>query len=349
MSPTFPAWKSLSFSSPWPRSSSSTDKSQYSAVASDASDDLSEKGHSRTDIDVLMEEGERLLQHPHPHPRHKPPFHRAYFPRTMITKRRPNLSPMAFFHLLLTLTSLVALVAVSASYFRLVSSLSTTTTLLPATTPQDAADTDTDTDALTPLSCGHTMSSALRANCTFDQLVKAWLPPACPRYGLSEYLASASPLSSPFPSSSSHSLPPNTNTNTDPGTKSQWPFFLDREQTHPITPSQLSHLAADWEIGTDYWTTGREHATHCAWMLARMAWVLNDGPDNTDTPDSSHTHTHNTRDNNKKSHHPPLRKDLLVSNFPHAKHCALFLLDRALEGPFIDDVRTVGNVVFGSC
>ncbi|KAI1815060.1 hypothetical protein GGS20DRAFT_545314 [Poronia punctata] len=159
--------------------------------------------------------------------------------------------------------------------------------------------------ALPRLSCGHTFESAHAANCTFDQLVKAWLPPSCPRYGLSEYLEAAASSSSK---------------NNQSGNFNNFPYWHDQTQQNPIT--DLSSIAADFEVGAKYWTTGREHMTHCTWMLIRLAYVYT-------TPGQRH--------------------DLLVSNFDHAKHCALFMLDRALEGPDVDVVRTVGNVVFGSC
>jgi hypothetical protein len=130
---------------------------------------------------------------------------------------------------LLTLISLIALFIMSVLYIRLLASLA----------------------PLPRLSCGHTFAEATAANCEFDQLVKAWLPPACPRYGLEEYLEAG------YTSTS-------LNRSLDIGGDGQWPYWHDREKTRPMTIRGLSGLAADWEVGEKYWTTGREHMTHCA-------------------------------------------------------------------------------------
>jgi len=76
------------------------------------------------------------------------------------------------------------------------------------------------------------------------------------------------------------------------------------------------------EANYNFFATGREHMNHCTWMLTRMA----------------HVYTH-----------PGLCRDFLVSNFAPAKHCILFLLDRALESPGDDEILSTGNVGFGSC
>lgn len=37
------------------------------------------------------------------------------------------------------------------------------------------------------------------------------------------------------------------------------------------------------------------------------------------------------------------RRDSLLSNFPHANYCALFMLDQGLEEACVDEVRTPGK------
>jgi hypothetical protein len=149
--------------------------------------------------------------------------------------------------------------------------------------------------------CGSTIAEAHARGCTFDQLAKSWLPPACPRYGLDEYLSAG------FAASNE--------------TGHQWRFYHDREHNHEISVDQLSLMAEEHGPGEKWWTSGREHMVHCTWMLIRIAHVLNTGQ----------------------------RRDELVSNFQHAKHCAIFMLDRALEIPGVDDIRVFGNTGFGHC
>ncbi|KAI1203432.1 hypothetical protein F5X97DRAFT_340614 [Nemania serpens] len=155
------------------------------------------------------------------------------------------------------------------------------------------------------IGCGSTIEEARALQCKFDQLAKAWLPPSCPRYGLQEFLDAGYAFGG-------------SNTTT---IGEQWLYWKDKYKTQPISIEELSLLATNGGAEAAYWMTAREHMTHCAWMLIRMAYVFAAGE----------------------------RRDLLVSNFPHAKHCALFMLDRGLEGPRVDEVTARGNVVYGSC
>ncbi|KAI8623075.1 hypothetical protein F5Y19DRAFT_403899 [Xylariaceae sp. FL1651] len=153
------------------------------------------------------------------------------------------------------------------------------------------------------IDCGDSFEEAEANGCTFDQLIKAWLPPSCPRYGLEEYIDAG------------------RESGNITGTP-QWPYWKDQEKTQVITIDYLAHMATNDVDHAEMWyTTGREHMTHCAWMLIRMAYV----------------YSHNER------------LDMLVSDFHHAKHCTLFLLDRGLESPNVDSVKTIGNTVFGGC
>lgn len=147
--------------------------------------------------------------------------------------------------------------------------------------------------------CGDSLQEANTLGCTFDNLVKAWLPPQCPRFGQVEF----------------------SQAGMEANNGSAWRYYLDRAGTQELTVDEMAALAHKMEGGPRWWTTGREHMTHCTWMLIRIAYVLSTGD----------------------------RKDLLVADFHHAKHCAMFMLDRALEGESIDEIRVQGNTVFGSC
>jgi len=152
------------------------------------------------------------------------------------------------------------------------------------------------------LDCGRTIEEAHAKGCIFDTLSKAWLPSACPFYGLDEYMAAGIAASN----------------NTD----KPWPFYRDKEHTQEISIREMSHMAAARKADIqEFQTSNREHVTHCAWMLVRMA------------------HAYKFAE----------RRDLNVDSFEHNKHCALFLLSRSLEAPGNDDIAVRGNVIFGGC
>ena len=187
---------------------------------------------------------------------------------------------------LLNLILIIALTAVSTLHIRLLRELSP--------------------PAPEKYTCGASFEEAKSLGCEFDQLVKTWLPPQCSRYGLEEYLEAG------------HA---SVNQSGMIESGDQWPYWHDREMTQPIPVGELAFMAREDENGPKWWTTGREHMTHCTWMIIRLAYVYSHGE----------------------------RTDILTSQFHHAKHCALFMLDRALEGPNVDEVRTVGNTMFGWC
>lgn len=151
------------------------------------------------------------------------------------------------------------------------------------------------------LGCGRSIEEATGKGCVFDTLSKAWLPSECPLYGLDEYLEAGVMASN--------------------DTDRPWPFYRDREHTQEISVQEMSHMASAYKGGAEFRTSNREHVTHCAWMLTRMAHAYSTGQ----------------------------RRDVNSDNFEHNKHCALFLLSRALEAPGIDDIRVRGNVIFGGC
>ena len=151
--------------------------------------------------------------------------------------------------------------------------------------------------------CGTTLSTAQVRGCIFDQLAKVWLPPACPRYGLEEYLSAGSTMA-----------------NTSTG---EWQYYHERDSMREMSVQEMSEMAvlSPHAENNQWWSTGWEHAVHCTWMLLRMAHAYDTGQ----------------------------RRDQFGSSFHHTKHCAMFMLDRALESPAVNDIRTVGNAGFGSC
>lgn len=151
------------------------------------------------------------------------------------------------------------------------------------------------------LSCGRSIEEAKGKGCVFDTLSKAWLPPECPLYGLDEYLEAGVMASN--------------------DTDRPWPFYSDKEHKHEVSVEEMSHMAAAYKGGPEFRTSNREHVTHCAWMLARMAHAYSTGQ----------------------------RRDVNSDNFEHNKHCALYLLSRALDAPDIDEIGVRGNVIFGGC
>lgn len=147
------------------------------------------------------------------------------------------------------------------------------------------------------VTCGHSVEEARSLGCTFDELSKAWLPPECPRFGGTEYVDAGYAF----------------------GNGSSWKYYTDRHGTEEYSLEDVTKITR----GGLYWTTRREHAHHCAWMLIRMAHVFKtDG-----------------------------RRDQLVQLTGHAHHCAKKLLDMALEGPEpqLDEIAVKGDVGFGHC
>ncbi|KAG4435260.1 hypothetical protein IFR05_009256 [Cadophora sp. M221] len=143
------------------------------------------------------------------------------------------------------------------------------------------------------LVCGRTVEEALSHGCQFDSLSKAWLPATCSRYGMDEFV------------------------NRSDGS-SGWKYWADREGRVPI--EDISQLAATG-VQETWWTTEREHLTHCAYLAIRLSHSVQMSA--------------------------PV--DNLGHNFEHAKHCSLYLLQRALEADTVDLINTSGNSLYGTC
>ncbi|KAG8168294.1 hypothetical protein KVR01_003983 [Diaporthe batatas] len=93
-----------------------------------------------------------------------------------------------------------------------------------------------------------------------------------------------------------------------------WPYFRDAHGTQRLSHEEMAMLADDAPDGARWYSTAREHSTHCAWNLLRMAHAYSNG----------------------------LRLDHLTRSYPHAKHCVQTLLEKALKAPEIDNIVTIG-------
>ncbi|KAL9616746.1 MAG: hypothetical protein Q9160_008403 [Pyrenula sp. 1 TL-2023] len=74
------------------------------------------------------------------------------------------------------------------------------------------------------LDCGTSVAVARAKGCTFDQLIKTWLPQECPRYGLQEHLAAATAAGN----------------NTVINTGNRWQYYREREGIHEIRLEELA-------------------------------------------------------------------------------------------------------------
>ncbi|CAG8951492.1 hypothetical protein HYFRA_00007408 [Hymenoscyphus fraxineus] len=163
----------------------------------------------------------------------------------------------------------------------------TSTNLIPSPVPQ------AHTHPTPRPNCGTTLTEAKSLNCTFDPLSVAWLPPDCPRDGTSEFIDFL-------------------------GNGTKWKYWYDRAGTQEIgSPYELAHIG---ENGT-YWTTQREHITHCAFMMLRVHRAMERGDG---------------------------RGDMLVRKYEHSRHCLMYLVTLA-RGEDDERITTSGNVGFGDC
>lgn len=96
--------------------------------------------------------------------------------------------------------------------------------------------------------------------------------------------------------------------------------MIRADQQGQIKLEDISQLASKG-IRESWWTTEREHLTHCAYLAIRLSHAV---------------HTSSAIDN-------------LGHNFEHARHCALYLLERALQADTADVINTSGNTLFGTC
>lgn len=129
----------------------------------------------------------------------------------------------------------------------------------------------------------------MERNCTFDPLTVQWLPQTCIRAGADEFSA-----------------------------REPWQYWTDQAGQQEI--ADLSHHTGPGDEHW-YWTTGREHLTHCVYMLLRVAKVgQGEG-----------------------------KMDGMSGNYNHSVHCAMNLLDAARSWDLFDMIQTQGQVRFGSC
>ncbi|GKT84507.1 hypothetical protein Ct61P_02357 [Colletotrichum tofieldiae] len=101
--------------------------------------------------------------------------------------------------------------------------------------------------------CGETIQEARANGCVYDSLAAAWLPPHC---------------RSPELTAEFESLGPN-----DPDTAGNtWGYWHDKNQTHPMTLSEVSQLpeAARHGQHARFFTTHEWHLTHCVFYWRKM-------------------------------------------------------------------------------
>lgn len=137
--------------------------------------------------------------------------------------------------------------------------------------------------------CGNSTSEAQELGCTFDPLTISWLPAACARDMVQEFIDFAGP--------------------------EKWHYWLDSDGKEEIQDyNALSRI--DW-----YWTTNREHLSHCVFIIMRLHRAVERGE----------------------------QTDVLTMSYHHTEHCLMFLLEYASTHQYFNSIATNGNVRFGSC
>ncbi|KAL9109183.1 MAG: hypothetical protein Q9227_006108 [Pyrenula ochraceoflavens] len=138
--------------------------------------------------------------------------------------------------------------------------------------------------------CGNSTAEAHANGCVFDRLTVSWQPVACSRAETDTWLAYAGDAA--------------------------YNYYLDREGKELLTEHQLSHLGETW-----YWSTMREHLSHCLYLMLRFHDAAGKGE----------------------------RVDSIAANPHHARHCVKNVL-RALERvPEWDGISTTGDIQYLKC
>jgi hypothetical protein len=164
--------------------------------------------------------------------------------------------------------------------------------------------------------CGSSIAEAKAKGCQYDDLIKAWLPSACPRHGTKEFQASgAAWVASQL----------NSTLAVDLKETGSWPYFNKLEKPVQMTPEEVAGLGDKSDSypgpGSTWFSSHREHLHHCAWVLKRLSNAYSRG----------------------------LRADDQTRSYPHIDHCVNIMLAGSLQAPGVDEVITRGNVWFGSC
>jgi hypothetical protein len=138
--------------------------------------------------------------------------------------------------------------------------------------------------------CGNNTEQAIALGCRYDALAAHWMHPACSNVGTEEFV----------------NLRPNQ----------KWRYWHDQEATNEIlTTEELSRSPT-------YWTTTREHLSHCLFILRRAQYLLATGQ-------------------------PP---DSLTASLSHADHCTGYVLKQVgLPDEKLDEVATLGYIGFLAC
>lgn len=141
--------------------------------------------------------------------------------------------------------------------------------------------------------CGSSAEEARQLGCTFDQLSIAWLRPECSRHGQQEFIDSA-------------------------GNETTYRYWRDKSASDELDLIALSELRP----GEQYWTSQREHLSHCMWLLLRVHHAWESGE----------------------------RLDGLSRRYMHSKHCLRMMVHMAeQDGNDLDAVIVSGDVGFGVC
>ncbi|KAF2103678.1 hypothetical protein NA57DRAFT_50550 [Rhizodiscina lignyota] len=133
--------------------------------------------------------------------------------------------------------------------------------------------------------CGSTVAEAKERGCVFDVLAPGWLPRECQDLELLNAFRAEGP----------------------------WTYWADKEGTAEIPESELQNL----EYRDPFWTTQREHATHCAYTWRKMHRFIESGRN--------------------------LEGYLRIYN--HTVHCG----DVFMKGDPTEEINTLNMVGFGSC
>ncbi|KAK2010443.1 hypothetical protein LZ32DRAFT_660430 [Colletotrichum eremochloae] len=101
--------------------------------------------------------------------------------------------------------------------------------------------------------CGETIQEARANGCVYDSLAAAWLPPHCRSPGLTAEFESLGP-------------------NEPDATGNTWGYWHDKNQTHPMTLSEVSQLPEAARRGQHarFFSTHEWHVVHCVFYWRKM-------------------------------------------------------------------------------
>jgi hypothetical protein len=139
------------------------------------------------------------------------------------------------------------------------------------------------------LHCGNSTAEAISRGCTFDPVTVTWLPKECPRDVVDEFLESSN--------------------------AQRYRYWFDLKGEHEIIGYDNLSMTHDHF----YYTTQREHAAHCAFVMLRSYHVMRRGD----------------------------RVDQMSDDPHHWHHCLMYLLD--MDHTQNDIINTKGRIGFQGC